>query len=292
MRTAVVIPCFNDGELLPEALESVTRQEACELVIVDDGSTDPATLEVLEGLRDDGFEVLRQENQGLGPARMTGVAATTAPFIHPLDADDRLADGALTALADVLEAAPEAIGAWGSFHSFGATDCHYPTASRLDPWRVTFLNEIPATCMFRRTAFDVYGGWDNLAFEDWDFWMRMAEQGADGVGIPQVTLHYREHSSERLFATMLESHSEHYDYLRSRHEGLFRDRRKHRRRSDSPLGVKLLFPLIDAVPGLAPRRKWQLWGLVRYLFQREAASSCYRGPMERLRGLARKRSGK
>ena len=53
-RVAVVIPCFDDGATIREAVASVTGQEPCELVIVNDGSTDPETLEVLAELADAG----------------------------------------------------------------------------------------------------------------------------------------------------------------------------------------------------------------------------------------------
>ena len=61
---AVMIPCWNDGETLPDTIASVRGQD-CELVVVDDGSTDPATLEVLDGLRREGVNVLRVPNGGV-----------------------------------------------------------------------------------------------------------------------------------------------------------------------------------------------------------------------------------
>ena len=51
---AVVIPCFDDGATIGEAVASVTAQEPCELVVVDDGSTDPHTLRVLDELAEAG----------------------------------------------------------------------------------------------------------------------------------------------------------------------------------------------------------------------------------------------
>src|SRR5918999_2757642 len=98
-RVAVVIPCHDDGPLAVAAVESIDEQEPVEVVVVDDGSTDPATAEALDGLRARGVSVVRQENAGLGAARMAGVAATSAPYVYPLDSDDLLEPGALAALA-------------------------------------------------------------------------------------------------------------------------------------------------------------------------------------------------
>ncbi len=99
-RVAVVIPCFNDGATVEAAVESLRGQEPCEVVIVDDGSDDLATLRVLERLQQAGTRVVRQENRGLAGARMRGVVETSAPYVQPLDADDLLAPGALSRLAD------------------------------------------------------------------------------------------------------------------------------------------------------------------------------------------------
>ena len=70
---SVVIPCYNHGQYLPEAIASAeaARGVRVELIVVDDGSTEPATLEVLAGLARGGYHVIRQSNQGLSAARNT-----------------------------------------------------------------------------------------------------------------------------------------------------------------------------------------------------------------------------
>lgn len=291
-RVAVVVPCYDDGRFLGEALDSLARQEPCELVVVDDGSSDPETLALLEALRASGTRVVSQENAGLGPARMAGVSATTARYVHPLDADDRLAPGALTVLADALDASPMAAAAWGSYRTFGTSECHFPTAPRLDPWRITFLDEIPGTAMVRRDAIEAVGGWEAVGYEDWDFWMKLAEHGFEGVGVPQMTLWYREHAIARLLASTVAEHGRRYRALRGRHAPLFRARRRNWAASDTPLALKLMLTAIDSVPGLPEARKRQLWGMARYMVQREMCSDCYRGPVERLRDVVARRPGR
>src|ERR1700693_221016 len=98
IRVAVVVPCHNDGETLPETVRSVLAQEPTELVGVDDGSGDPGTTAVMQQLEEEGVRVVRQENRGPAEARMAGVRVTSAPYVFPLDADDVLLPGALTAL--------------------------------------------------------------------------------------------------------------------------------------------------------------------------------------------------
>ena len=247
-RVAVVIPCFNDGATLSDALRSVGEQEACEIVVVDDGSTEASTLELLETLRADGLAVVRQENRGLAAARMAGVAATSARYVQPLDADDLLATGALTALADALDAHPDAAAAWGDVAFFGEFELVAPTAERLDPWTIWYLDEIPGTSMVRRTVLERTGGWQfDRAYEDWDFWMTLAEQGLTGVRVPRVVLRYRR-DPQRMSAGGLMRHGELLQALRARHPQLRRALRRNWRRSAAPLRMRLLFPAIDRLP--------------------------------------------
>lgn len=88
---AVVIPAYNAAVTLAETLESVLAQThtALDIVVVDDGSTDN-TRQIAEAFaeRDPRVRVLSQPNGGVARARNTGIAATTAEFVAPLDADD------------------------------------------------------------------------------------------------------------------------------------------------------------------------------------------------------------
>src|SRR5260221_9786491 len=134
-RIAVVVPCFDDGPTLRETVTSVLAQEPSELLVVDDGSTDVATLDLMAELEREGIRVLHQENQGLPKARMAGVAATTAPYVFPLDADDVVLPGALTTLADALDADPGAVAAWGDTWFFGDVEVTVRSAAPIHPWR-------------------------------------------------------------------------------------------------------------------------------------------------------------
>src|SRR5207245_498581 len=105
---SVVVPCYNHAEFLAEAVQSALTQDvSLEVVIVDDGST--SSLEnALAPLRaDPRVRCLRQENQGPGAARNFGIAASNAPFVCFVDADDRLEPGSIARRLQLFAAHPE-----------------------------------------------------------------------------------------------------------------------------------------------------------------------------------------
>lgn len=260
-RVAVVIPCFNDGATLPTTLASLEEQEDHELVVVDDGSDDPATLAALGEVARAGVRVVRRENGGLSAARMTGVEATSAPYVFPLDADDALVAGALTALADALDDRPDAALAWGDVELWGELESRIAVARSLDPWLITYLNDVPVASLVRRSALLDAGGWRmGSGYEDWDLWLALAERGHAGVHVQAPTFRYRRRSG-RMLDECLPRHGELYARLRSRHERLFAERARNRRRSAAPLRAKLLLPLVEALP-LDPFLRHRLYLLV------------------------------
>lgn len=252
-RVAVIVACFNDGATLEQAVGSLAGEEPHELVVVNDGSTDRGTLEVLARLRAGGVHVIDQENTGLPGARMTGVAATGAPYVYPLDADDETMPGSLRLLADALDADPGADLAWGDQQLFGDFELVSPRARVLDPWAITHVNGLPVSTMVRREALMEAGGWRlKGGYEDWDLWMGLAERGRRGVHVGVPTHRYRIHG-QRMLADTRDRHAEQFGLLRERHPALFAGRRRAWLRSRAPLAMRLLVPLADALPGLPER---------------------------------------
>ncbi len=253
---AVVIPCFNDGATLPEAVRSARAQERIdELVVVDDGSTDPATVAVFQALEDEDVRVVHRANGGLGAARMSGVGATSGDYVFCLDADDRLAPGALASLAGALDEDPGLALVWGDYRLFGERSMRQQTAPTLDPWQISYQNDIPASMMIRREALLDAGGWElRGGYEDWDLLMGLAERGRRGARVPIVAYEYRQHGV-RMLGDSATRHSEIYALLRTRHPALFANRRRAWRASDAPWTLRLAVPAIFALPVGANRRR-------------------------------------
>lgn len=249
VRVAVVVPCFNDGATLAQTLASLRGAEPIELVVVDDASRDPATRALYTRLEADGVRIVYLPvNRGLSAARMAGVAATSAPFVLPLDADDLAVPASITVMADRLTAAPGAAACVGDYEEFGAHHVRRTVPTTLDPFRVAYVNEYPVTALFERTALLAAGGWREHArpwYEDWDLWMTLAEAGATIVHTGEDVITYRRRNhGRRMLADVKAAHRDVYRQMRELHPRLFAELPAHRRRS--PVGPvrKAVYPIL------------------------------------------------
>lgn len=225
---AVVIPCFNHGRYVGEALDSVRAQTwpNIEPVIVDDGSTDPDTVRVLDALAARGVRVIRQENAGLAAARNAGVRATEAPFYVPLDADD-LIDPAFieTLIAPLLD--DPSLGysyCHAAYFGDGAPNNDVWPCPAYDAPTLLVANLSTATAVVRRAAFDLAGGYaEDMrgGMEDWDFWIALLAVGYRGRCTPRPLFRYRKHAAGSMLSETQKRRHELYQRIISHHRWLF-----------------------------------------------------------------------
>lgn len=291
-RVAILVACHDDAATIRETIDSLRGESGIELVVVDDGSTDPQTLEVLAELQEEGVQVLHQENAGPASAWMRGLSATSAPYVMPFSSDDVLVRGAVEVLAEALDANPQVAAAWGDLQSFGAASAHVPSVPALCPWHVTYMSPAPGIALFRRELLLEAGGWQmRRGIEDWDLWMRLAAQGFTVVSVPQVVFYYRRDAGGR-FRGRVGNFEGFYEQLRLRNADLFSRRPESRRASPAPRPVKLLLPLVDRLPFASRLLKVQLVELVTLLFWggdlRTTARIVAQGILFRLRLQARR----
>ena len=177
---SVVIPCYNQGRFLAEAIGSATaRHHQVEVVVVDDGSTDE-TAAVARG-----FPVLyvKQPNRGLAAARNRGLEESTGSLVIFLDADDRLLPDAIDAAARSLAAHPECAMAYGRCQMMGPDGAAWPTPG-IPTVRTghhaallrTNMIWMPAMAIFRRRPLirlqGFASGFDAAA--DYDLYLRLS----------------------------------------------------------------------------------------------------------------------
>lgn len=178
-KVSVVIPAYNAGRLIVEAVESALNQtlDAKEIIVVDDGSTDE-TPDLLADYADRVTYIRFQQNRGPGAARNAGIEASSGQYIALLDADDLFMPERLEKLADFLDhnsqygfATSDAYYMFEDVPStrsyFSVPDLHFALEDQ-DVW-ILRSNFVGNKLMFRRSLFERFGLYDEtLWFEDWD----------------------------------------------------------------------------------------------------------------------------
>lgn len=203
--TAVIIPCYNLGETVTDALNSVHHQtiRPAEIVIIDDGSDDIYTRQVLSRLQNHGTCVLRTQNRGVAAARNLGIRLTSSPYIVLLDADDRIEPTYLERASRILDEKPGLDFVTCSVQAFeGASYTWTPPLTLMD----TIARGGPhISTMFRRRVWESVGGFDESlsGYEDMDFWISALENGSHGELIEEPLLHYRIRSRSRYHTVIL-----------------------------------------------------------------------------------------
>ena len=258
-RISVLIPCYDDGATVREAVDSIVEDEAVEIVLIDDGSSDPNTVAVLDDLTARGrVRLIRQANSGVAAALRAGTAAATSPYVFILNSDDLAESHALAALADALDADPGADFAFGWIHFFGDVD-FVARQPPWNPWILLHSNRWAISSLYRRDALDALGGVpEGTAYEDWDLLLGFAEQDRRGLLVPRVVLHYRQHGIGRRNRGAQSDLRREYAALRARHGRLFAREPELRRRYRLPLWTRLAYRLQLRVglllpPGVVPR---------------------------------------
>lgn len=194
---SVIIPCYNQGEFLMDAIMSVFEQteSSFEIVIVDDGSTDEATAALLDRIHLPSTTVIRQENAGLPAARNAGIMRARGRYVVPLDADDELTPGYLSMMMKDLDDSPTLgfVHCWAEIYG----DVEYIWATR--PFNLAWMlveNSVVGCAMIRRSALGAVGYYDSTmkaGNEDWELWLRLSLAGWGSKQIRQPLFRYRKH---------------------------------------------------------------------------------------------------
>lgn len=193
MTIEIVIPSYNQELYLSDAIESSLLQN-CEVVVVDDGSTDNS----LEIARKYPIKVISQVNKGLASARNTGIMNATGEAILFLDADDILLKGCVDLLRVKMEETNADVVA-GSFKTFGTTNEEVILMPHpfLGDFKVG--NRLGYCALIKKEVLLEVGGYSPKmlwGYEDMHLWINLLTRGKKIVTIPEVLWLYRtkEHS--------------------------------------------------------------------------------------------------
>ena len=201
-KVSIIVPAYNNGEYIGEALDSVIAQTYpyWECIVVDDGSTDNTREIVAEYCQKESrITYLYQENSGPSVARNNGIEHTSGEFILPLDSDDKIADTYLEKAVNHFLQHPETTLVYCKTELFGAESGEY-ILPKYDYANIIYQNCIVCTAMYKRSDYLNTTGYNpNMihGLEDWDFWISLLSPESIVYRLDELLFYYRIKDSSR-----------------------------------------------------------------------------------------------
>ncbi|MCI9487239.1 MAG: glycosyltransferase [Lachnospiraceae bacterium] len=194
---SVIICYYNLGNTVMETMESLAKidYENYETIIINDGSTDPGSLEKLEEIRER-YPKVRIENipnGGLANARNVGSRLARGEYISFLDADDKVSPDYYRRCIEVLEQYENVSFVYSWLQYFEGSDGVWTTFNTELPYML-MGNMLSAFAVVRKADFVCFGQNRKAVeygMEDYDGWLGMVQNGRNGVCIPEPLCYYR-----------------------------------------------------------------------------------------------------
>ena len=226
-KVSVIIPCYNQGQYIEEAVESVLDQtyQDFEIVIVNDGSTDEFTNNLLNNYNKPKTRVIYTKNQGLASARNNGIEEAKGEYILPLDADDKVGKEYLENAVKILDENPGIGIVYCKAETFGAVigKLEIPEYSLED---MLIDNIIFSSGFYRKEDWEKVGGYDPkmlYGWEDYDFWLSLIETGVLVHRIPKTLFYYRIAEDSMVRTKTKDQKVEMFTRIFNKHERLLKD---------------------------------------------------------------------
>lgn len=224
---AVIVTLYNYEHYIVECLDSVYRQTArdLDLIVVDDRSWDGSIATTSAWMKSKGdrfrsVKLLRNaENRGLARTRNLAIWSATSDYIFVLDADNIIYPRCVERLTETLENC-DASFAYCYLEKFGVESGLLSDR----PWDVEMLrrgNYIDAMSLVRRSAWLEVGGYSTdmtvNGWEDFEFWLKIADRGGRGVLVPEILARYRVHMGSMLNSETRRKESMLWEYIENKH---------------------------------------------------------------------------
>lgn len=201
-NVTVIIPCYNDGQYILEALQSIYNQTLFpeKIIIVDDGS-DAATKKILNAINHPLVQIIYQENKGVSAARNRAIALAQTDYIVNLDADDYFEPSFIEKAVAVLDNNNQVVAVSSycrAFKNDKTIEIIKPLGGKLKDFIV--INNGRANSMFLKKSWEAVGGFDEKmheGYEDWEFWIAILEHEGTMHIIKEVLSHYRIKNTSR-----------------------------------------------------------------------------------------------
>lgn len=197
-KVSVVIPCYNQGKYIEDAVESVLNQtyKNIEIIVVNDNSTDNSLDYINKIIKNnDKIKFINlEQNGGVSHARNVAIENSTGEYILPLDADDKI-DATYIEKAERILSANSNIGiVYPRVEYFGVKNGEMET-DNFNNESFVFQNCIISSALFRRKDWKLAGKYDEKlnVLEDHDLWLSFIELGLQPYKIDEVLYFYRKH---------------------------------------------------------------------------------------------------
>ncbi len=195
-NVTVIIPCYNDGQYIMEALQSLYKQTLLpeKIIIVDDGSNID-TKKIVRTINHSLVQVIHQENKGVSAARNLAISITETDYIANLDADDFYEPTFIEKAVRELNQNKEikAVSSYCRiFQKTKTVEIVKPLGGKLKDFIV--INNSRASAVFRKNSWESVGGFDEAmreGYEDWEFWIAILKKGGEIHILQEVLSHYR-----------------------------------------------------------------------------------------------------
>ena len=223
---SIVIPYYNLGKTLPDTVKSIKESEYknYEIIIVNDGSTDQESIEILkEYENDEKIRIVNIDNKGLANARNVGAEAAKGEFLAFIDADDKVDKTFYKKAIDILHQYSNVSYVYSWVQYFEGSTAVWPTFNIHIPYLLC-ANMLAAYSVIRKNDFLNFGKNRiemEYGMEDYDGWVSLAEHGCLGVSIPEKLNLYRvrKDSMSRQFNKKMRIYL--YQTSRNGHEKIF-----------------------------------------------------------------------
>lgn len=196
VTVSVVVPCYNQGKYLEETVDSVLQStfKDLEIIVINDGSTDPETVKIIQSFSRPQTTVIHQNNLGISAARNNAIRLAKGKYILALDSDDKIHPEYIAKAIQVFAEKPEVSIVYSRAEYFGDKKGEY----KLPDYELkSFLNCncILVGSIYRKSDWEKVGGYKPVGMEDWEFYISMIEQGAVPYKIPEILFYYRKHKA-------------------------------------------------------------------------------------------------
>ena len=226
-KISIVIPCYNDGKYLKEAIESV---ETCdknlyELIIVDDGSTDKFTINLFKDLKKRGYSVYRIRHKGQSAARNYGVKKSKYPYLLFLDSDNKVYPEYLVEGIRILDNNSNIGIVYGDKKYFNLEN-RVVKQFDYDILEAFLVKSFDLCSIMRKKVWQDCSGFDEKMdfYEDWEFIINAYEKGWKFYHIGKVLFEYRiKEESVNSRRLVKENRLRILDYVYKKHFNLFID---------------------------------------------------------------------